>query len=102
MIRDIIYSKVSLASVANIWFFEEPLRNLAISNQSVSQSINQPINQSINQSINQMFVFTLSSSCVVAGITELKVKKFRAKIDYNNQPSLQLFQKKLHFIEVGR
>ena len=38
---------------------------------------------------------------MVAGITELKVKKFRSKIDYNNQPSLQLFQKKLHFIEVG-
>ena len=35
------------------------------------------------------------------GITELKVKKFHAKIGFNNKPSLQLFQKKLGFTEVG-
>jgi len=35
------------------------------------------------------------------GIAELKVKKFRAKIGINNEPSLQLFQKKLGFSEVS-
>ena len=34
-------------------------------------------------------------------MTELSVTRFRAKIGFNNEPSLRLFQKKLGFTEVG-
>ena len=67
---------------------------------AINQLVNQSINHSINHLINHLCLYSPLHG-VVAGITELKVKKFHAKIDYNNQPSLQLFQKKLHFVEVG-
>jgi hypothetical protein len=39
---------------------------------------------------------------VFAGISELGVKLFRAKIGVDNTPSLQLFQDRLSFVEVSR
>lgn len=36
------------------------------------------------------------------GYHQLKIRKFTAKISESNQPSLHLFQKKLHFKHVSR